>query len=138
MAQIHDAIAYYHDLCTQDELAHRAGCAAETVRKLEAGSRRASKAVAQQLADALQLAGSERTDFLRLARQSPTLETPTPTATKPAPAQTGEAAPLLATKLYLPRPRTTWSRARSLFRQRPPATDPGARRAPDSTNHWPW
>ena len=91
---------------TQDELAHRAGCAAETVRKLEAGSRRASKAVAQQLADALQLAGSERTDFLRLARQSPTLETPTPTATKPAPAQTGEAAPLLATKLYLPRPRT--------------------------------
>ncbi len=40
---------------TQDELAARVGCAPETVRKLEAGSRRASKEVAHHLADALAL-----------------------------------------------------------------------------------
>src|SRR3712207_610503 len=38
---------------TQEELAQRAGCAPETMRKLESGSRRPSKAVAHSLADAL-------------------------------------------------------------------------------------
>ena len=53
---------------TQEELAQRAQCAAETIRKVEAGSRRASKSLAQHLADALQLEGDERTHFLHLAR----------------------------------------------------------------------
>lgn len=78
---------------TQEEVAQRAGCAVDTVRKLEAGSRRASKEVAHSLADAFALVGAERAAFLRLARGAPGEEPP---------AQR-EPVPLLATKLYLPR-----------------------------------
>lgn len=91
---------------TQAEVAQRAQCATETVRKLEAGNRRASKAVAQALAAALELEGGARTEFLRMARIHPMLdesEQHTPRATPPH----GEAAPLLASKLYLPRSRPT-------------------------------
>jgi LuxR family maltose regulon positive regulatory protein len=99
---------------TQEEIAQRAGCAAETVRKLEAGRRRPSKPVAQQLADALQLAGPERAEFLRLARSQPVAapgQVNPPTAVTQAQGQrapqpgTTEPVPLLATKLFLPRPR---------------------------------
>lgn len=88
---------------TQEELAQRAQCAAETIRKVEAGSRRASKSLAQHLADALQLEGDERTHFLHLARSEAVPEESKQEVAEQAPEHT--AAPLLATKLYLPRPR---------------------------------
>lgn len=89
---------------TQEQVAQRAQCAAETVRKLESDSRRASKQVAQKLADALQLKGSERAEFLRLARTLPPSGR-TEQRQAPEPSVYPESAPLLATKLYLPRPR---------------------------------
>jgi LuxR family maltose regulon positive regulatory protein len=90
---------------TQEELARRAKCAAETIRKLEAGHRRPSKAVAQSLAGALQLQDSERAHFLRLARLVPVPDPPKPVAIEPSVAQQSKPLPLLATKLYRPRPR---------------------------------
>jgi DNA-binding XRE family transcriptional regulator len=39
---------------TQVELAHRVGCAAETLRKIEADARRPSRQIAERLAEALQ------------------------------------------------------------------------------------
>ena len=53
---------------TQEDLAHRAGCSAATVRKIEAGDRRPSPQVAARLADCCGLAGTERVAFLRYAR----------------------------------------------------------------------
>src|SRR3712207_6288675 len=69
---------------TQDELAARVGCAPGTVRKLEAGGRRPSKAVAQGLADSLQLVGAERVEFLQLARAAP-VDVPPPDEVLPPP-----------------------------------------------------
>jgi transcriptional regulator with XRE-family HTH domain len=90
---------------TQQEVAQRAQCATETVRKLEAGSRRASRAVAHALATALELEGSARAEFLRLARIAPSLGEPGQSTLQDSPAQS-ESAPLLATKLFIPHPRT--------------------------------
>src|SRR5688500_11887033 len=89
---------------TQEEVAQRAQCSADTVRKLEAGSRRASKEVAHHLADALGLAGAERAEFLQLARSAPGDDPPLH-GEPSAPLKHNEPAPLLATKLYMPRPR---------------------------------
>ena len=53
---------------TQKELGQRVGCAAETVRKIEADARRPSYQVATLLADALELPLSEHAAFIRAAR----------------------------------------------------------------------
>ena len=90
---------------TQEEVAQHAHCSPDTVRKLEAGSRRASKEVAHHLADALRLVGDERTVFLRLARTLPDDEPPAQ-AKAVVPLAQQQPAPLLATKLYMPRTRT--------------------------------
>lgn len=91
---------------TQEELAQRAQCATETVRKVEAGNRRPSKVIAQALAAALQLEGAERDHFLRLARSEAGTETPKQESSRSLAVPSDGSAPLLATKLYLPRPRT--------------------------------
>src|SRR5574341_1412936 len=68
---------------TQDELARRVGCAAITLRKIEADDLRPSVQIAERLAMALTIALEERAAFVRLARAERAPEPPTPT---PAPA----------------------------------------------------
>ncbi|MBP7686941.1 MAG: protein kinase [Thermoflexales bacterium] len=68
---------------TQDELARRVGCAAVTLRKIEAGDLRPSQQIAERLAMALGLPLDDRADFVRLARAAypggrPPDPTPTP------------------------------------------------------------
>ncbi len=53
---------------TQEALAEAAGCAPQTIRTYESGTRRPSRELAERLADVLQVAPEERADFLRLAR----------------------------------------------------------------------
>jgi predicted ATPase/DNA-binding CsgD family transcriptional regulator/transcriptional regulator with XRE-family HTH domain len=53
---------------TQDELAEQVGCSTETIRAFEAGRRRPSRAMAERLADMLQLSVEQRPLFLRAAR----------------------------------------------------------------------
>jgi predicted ATPase/class 3 adenylate cyclase/DNA-binding XRE family transcriptional regulator len=55
-------------LLSRDELAQQVGCAEITLRKIEADERRPSLAVAERLADLLELTGDERTLFLQVAR----------------------------------------------------------------------
>jgi predicted ATPase/DNA-binding XRE family transcriptional regulator len=52
----------------QAELADRAACSINTVRKLESDERRPSRELAARLADVFELPPRERADFLRLAR----------------------------------------------------------------------
>jgi len=52
---------------TQEELANRVGCAAITVRKIEAGDLRPSQQVAARLAVALALPTNEQASFIRAA-----------------------------------------------------------------------
>src|SRR5512135_1232333 len=53
---------------TQDELARRVGCAAITLRKIEAGDARPSQQIAERLAMALTIPPDERAEFVRQAR----------------------------------------------------------------------
>jgi predicted ATPase/class 3 adenylate cyclase len=53
---------------TQAELARQVGCAAETLRKIEADARRPSRQIAERLADALELPEAERASFILAAR----------------------------------------------------------------------
>ena len=60
---------------TQQELAKRVGCGVTTIRKIEAGERRPSKALAAQLVGCLELAPEEHEQFITFAR----LDQPGPT-----------------------------------------------------------
>src|SRR5512135_2691904 len=53
---------------TQEELARRVGCAAITLRKIEAGDARPSQQIAERLAMALAIPLDERAGFVRQAR----------------------------------------------------------------------
>jgi len=53
---------------TQEALALRVGCAAETLRKIEADARRPSRQIAERLADALELPATEHALFIKVAR----------------------------------------------------------------------
>jgi WD40 repeat protein/transcriptional regulator with XRE-family HTH domain len=68
---------------TQEELARRVGCAAITIRKIEADDARASVQIAERLAMALSILLNERAEFVRQARaarpEAPAVaETPAP------------------------------------------------------------
>src|SRR3954466_4406160 len=54
---------------TQFELAARAGCAEDTIGRIEAGTRRPSKQVAALLAEALGVPPQAHADFVRFARE---------------------------------------------------------------------
>jgi len=54
---------------TQFELAQRAGCAEDTIGRIEAGTRRPSKQVAAMLAEALGVPSQSHADFVRFARE---------------------------------------------------------------------
>jgi WD40 repeat protein/transcriptional regulator with XRE-family HTH domain len=70
---------------TQDELARRVGCAAITLRKIEADDLRPSVQISERLAMALTILLDERADFVRRAR-AVTPEASDPPALTPAPA----------------------------------------------------
>src|SRR5262245_59894029 len=53
---------------TQEELAQRVGCVVDTVRKIELGMRRPSRAMAERLAQCLSIPLEQRTAFLAAAR----------------------------------------------------------------------
>src|SRR5687768_9820179 len=53
---------------TQEELAQRVGCAAETLRKIEADVRRPSRQIAERLAEALEIPKADRVAFIKAAR----------------------------------------------------------------------
>lgn len=53
---------------TQEELAQRVGCAAETIRKIEADVRRPSRQIAERLAESLEIPESDRAAFVKAAR----------------------------------------------------------------------
>src|SRR5919204_460645 len=61
---------------SQAELADRAGCSVNTVRKLESGERRPSRELAMRLAAVFELPQRDRAEFLRLARGSQSLAQP--------------------------------------------------------------
>ena len=56
---------------TQEALAERAGCSWETVRKIEAGTLRPSRQLAELLAIQLAVPAAERADFVRWLRATP-------------------------------------------------------------------
>ena len=53
---------------TQEELAKQVGCAAETLRKIEADVRRPSRQIAERLAEALEIPEANRVVFIKAAR----------------------------------------------------------------------
>src|SRR5262249_18734667 len=53
---------------TRDELAQQAGCAAATIKKIEADERRPSRQLAERLAVCLLIPDAERAAFLKAAR----------------------------------------------------------------------
>lgn len=53
---------------TQDALAQQVGCSVATIRKIEAGSRRPSRQIAERLADCLEIKTAERTLFIEASR----------------------------------------------------------------------
>ncbi|HMA33244.1 MAG TPA: helix-turn-helix domain-containing protein, partial [Chloroflexia bacterium] len=83
---------------TQAALAQRAGCSVETIRKIEAGTRRPSPPVAQLLADCLEVAPDQRARFLQQARGGPAGPA-APPAGLPAAARAGRPLPVPLTAL---------------------------------------
>jgi len=63
---------------TQENLAELAGCATETIRKIEAGVLRPSKQIAERLAEVLDVPDVERAAFVRLARVGTSADEPAP------------------------------------------------------------
>jgi transcriptional regulator with XRE-family HTH domain len=93
---------------TQNQLAHQVGCAADTVRKLEAGMRRPSRTMAQRLALCLSIPVGERDTFLtaaRTGRAPPNREVLTrtaPTTAAPASEPTASTTPPRTSRLPAP------------------------------------
>jgi transcriptional regulator with XRE-family HTH domain len=56
---------------TQADLAARVGCATDTLRKIESGTLRPSRQIAERLAELLAIPADERATFIRLARGAP-------------------------------------------------------------------
>jgi transcriptional regulator with XRE-family HTH domain len=70
---------------TQQELARQVGCAVVTIQRIEQGTLRPSRQIAQRLADSLKIDADERELFVRLGRigsQADTLES-NPQANQP-------------------------------------------------------
>ncbi|MCU0493136.1 MAG: tetratricopeptide repeat protein [Chloroflexaceae bacterium] len=59
---------------TQESLAELVGCSDQTIRAIESGRRRASRAMLERMAQVLELPAEERDGFVRLGRSSPAVE----------------------------------------------------------------
>ncbi|MFN8472678.1 MAG: tetratricopeptide repeat protein [Anaerolineae bacterium] len=91
---------------TQDALAARVVCSVETVRKLEAETLRPSKALAERLAECLDVPSEQRAHFVRFARgQADAEHLPVPTLTLD-PARSPPTAPARPSSPPLPAPTT--------------------------------
>lgn len=95
---------------TQWELAERIGCSRETIQKIEAGSRRSSKQIAELLADGLKSTPEEREALVRWARHPSdpmpailALPLSSPISPRPKPADPDEPSP----PINLPAPLTS-------------------------------
>jgi predicted ATPase/DNA-binding XRE family transcriptional regulator len=82
---------------TQKQLAHQVGCAAITLRKIEANERRPSVQIAEQLADIFKIPEKERKQFLEFARGDWTSQ----------PAETKQDSPWQEARSNLPAPVTS-------------------------------
>lgn len=82
---------------TQKQLAHQVGCAAITLRKIEADERRPSVQIAEQLADIFNIPEKERKRFLEFARGDWASQ----------PAETKQNSPWQETRSNLPAPVTS-------------------------------
>jgi transcriptional regulator with XRE-family HTH domain len=82
---------------TQKQLAHQVGCAAITLRKIEADERRPSVQIAEQLADIFNIPEKERKQFLEFARGDWTSQ----------PAETKQDSPWQEPRSNLPAPVTS-------------------------------
>src|SRR5215470_3222638 len=58
---------------TQTDLADQVGCSVVNIRKIEADERRASKQIAERLADVLAISLEERAEFIGFARRTDTV-----------------------------------------------------------------
>jgi LuxR family maltose regulon positive regulatory protein len=90
---------------TQEQLAERVGCAAETLRKIETDARRPSRAMVDRIAQVLEVPPAERPALIQWARTGTTSALADQPARPAATTQPRAAGPLLRTKLYLPRVR---------------------------------
>src|SRR5262249_20820183 len=70
---------------TRDELALQVGCAAATIKKIEADERRPSKQLAERLAICLQIPDAECAAFLKAARAELAVDRLAPLAQPPLP-----------------------------------------------------
>jgi predicted ATPase/class 3 adenylate cyclase/DNA-binding XRE family transcriptional regulator len=87
-------------LLSREDLAHQVGCAVVTLRKIEADERRPSLAVAERLAERLELGREERTLFIQVARGLATADRlPPPIPRGPAPALLVSPTPPPATPI---------------------------------------
>lgn len=66
-----------HDL-TQEMLAEQIGCATQTLRSIELGSRRPSREMAERIAAILHVPTEQQSEFVRLARQAGEIPPPVP------------------------------------------------------------
>jgi predicted ATPase/transcriptional regulator with XRE-family HTH domain len=94
---------------TQEALAQRVACAAETLRKIEADARRPSRQMAERLAEALEIPEADRAAFIKAARTElavdrlahPTQDLPQ-IALIPPKTLSSEAVPFLLTQITSP------------------------------------
>jgi predicted ATPase/transcriptional regulator with XRE-family HTH domain len=92
---------------TQEALADRVGCAAQTIRTIESGRRRPSREMAERLAQTLLIPEEEQAAFLRMARgivDAPpdTAEVVASTDVAPAPSTPVEVVPTVERRSTLP------------------------------------
>ncbi|MDQ5852277.1 MAG: helix-turn-helix domain-containing protein, partial [Chloroflexota bacterium] len=87
---------------TQEALAEQVGCAPQTIRTYESGTRRPSRELAERLADVLQVPVERRGDFLHLARAAAGPARARPPVADRAAVQPLHDPPILTTKLYVP------------------------------------
>jgi LuxR family transcriptional regulator, maltose regulon positive regulatory protein len=92
---------------TQEQLGERVGCAAETIRKIEADARRPSRETAERLVRALEVPLAERAALVSWARDALVGTAPpsAPGDVAAAARSAGPDLPLLKSKLSLPRAR---------------------------------
>jgi LuxR family maltose regulon positive regulatory protein len=130
---------------TQEALAKQVGCAVQTIRTFETGRRRPSRELVERLADVLQVPQEQRYDFVRAARMPASSPSVHPGGREQDRLRLGEhraeqagstingrpehgpeasdgqavleQSPLLATKLYIPRPRADLVSRSRLFAQ---------------------
>lgn len=112
---------------TQEVAAERVGCAAQTLRAFERGVRRPSRAMAERLAEVLQVPAAERMAFVRLARgMAPVATVVQPVVSTTAPPPSTRSPHLVPSSLPAP-PNPLIGRTRERAAIREQLTNPTCR-----------